>query len=51
MNRAPSARPVTEVLSDAIGIQPMFAVTAAGCLVLGVAGTRLLASGVEQGAR
>ena len=39
------------LLSDAIGIQPMFAVTAAGCLVLGMAGTRLLARGAEQRAR
>jgi MFS family permease len=30
------------ILADAIGIQPMFGVTAAACLVLGVLGTHWL---------
>ncbi len=36
------------ILADAIGIQPMFGVTAAACLVLGVLGTYWLAEGKEE---
>jgi MFS family permease len=33
---------VSGILADAMGIQPMFVVTAVACLVLGLIGTRLL---------
>jgi MFS family permease len=36
------------ILADAIGIQPMFGVTAAACLVLGVLGTYWLSEGKEE---
>jgi DHA1 family multidrug resistance protein-like MFS transporter len=36
------------ILADAMGIQPMFGVTAAACLALGLFGTYWLAEGKEE---
>ncbi|HEY9076636.1 MAG TPA: MFS transporter [Anaerolineaceae bacterium] len=37
------------ILADAVGIQPMFGVTAAGCLILGVAGAQFLKAKQKSG--
>ena len=39
---------VSGMLADAVGIRPMFGVTAAACLVLGLLGSRLLESGERR---
>jgi hypothetical protein len=39
------------ILSDAMGIQPMFGMTAVVCLVVGMAGTRWLVEKREVGSR
>jgi predicted MFS family arabinose efflux permease len=36
---------ISGMVADAIGIQPMFAVTATFCLILGLLGARRLSSG------